>query len=525
MSAEPSAPGESAPRVDGPPDETWHELDRRSPAVAAVVAAGLTLGSAVPVFAGVRDEGRPLWQVLAVIAVAFVVVVGSAALIERVRWRHTRYRITDERVELRFSWVMHRLRSVPRDRVRTVDLTANPLLRLFGVVRVQIGTGQQGGRDNQLVLNPLDRRQAEHLRAELLTRTRPAPTDVAPDGPAAPASAPAIAELRWSWIRYAPVSVTTPILGAAAFGAVLQVADWFGLQETILGEAGELLRDLPVLALLGLVLAVGIVLGVVGSLGLFVELWWGYRLTGEHGMFRVRRGLLTRRSLSLDERRLRGVEVVEPLGARTLRAAKVDVVATGLRAAGDKERSDPKTLLPAAPIAVAHRVAARILGEQRCPTESVRLRRHPVAARRRRLLRALASTLLPAGVLALLGLSPFAVIVLVVGVPVALGLALDAYRNLGHGITGGYVVTRYGAGSRRTVALQRAGVIGWTVTSSPFQRRAGLITLAATTAAQKGAYPIRDVGADDGLRFAEEAVPGLLTPFLEPVPRSTSPES
>src|SRR5206468_2953351 len=106
---------------------------------------------------------------------------------------------------------------------------------------------------------------------------------------------------------------------------------------------------------------VGVIVGVLGSLGLFAELWSGYRLTREDGMLRVRRGLLTTRSLSLDERRLRGVEVVEPLGARLVGAARVDAVASGLRTQGDKERGDPKTLLPPAPRAEAHRVAAEIV--------------------------------------------------------------------------------------------------------------------------------------------------------------------
>jgi putative membrane protein len=103
----------------------------------------------------------------------------------------------------------------------------------------------------------------------------------------------------------------------------------------------------------------------------------------------------------------------------------------------------------------------------------------------------------------------------VVLTPVALALALDAYRNLGHGLSGDYLVTRYGAGSRHTVALLRGGVIGWTVRSSPFQRRAGLVTIAATTGAGHGEYLVRDVGEGEGLALAAEAVPGLLTPFLE----------
>jgi putative membrane protein len=480
--------------------------------VTALLAAGVGLGSAVPVSAGIRGDGRPLWLVITLVAAGILALVGLAALGDRLRWSHTRYRITEERVELRFSWIVHRLRSVPRDRIRTVDLTANPLRRLFGVVKVQIGTGQQAGDNTQLVLNPLDVRLAERLRAELLAR--PAPTEQ-PEKPGA------IAALNWSWIRYAPVSVTTPILGAAAFGGLLQLSDWFGLRRTVLGEAGALLRDLPVPVMIALLVLTGVIIGVLGSLALFVELWWGYRLTRADGVLRVRRGLLTTRSVSLDESRLRGVEVVEPVGARLLGAAKVDAVATGLRGKENDERGDPRTLLPPAPRAVAHRVAAEILGEPTPPTETARLRPHPRAARRRRLIRALGGTLLASTALALLGLLLGAVflhlawIALVIGLPVTIALALDAYRNLGHGITGGFLVTRYGAGSRHTVALQRAGVIGWTVTSSPFQRRAGLITLTATTAANRGAYLIRDVAEGDGLAFADEAVPGLLTPFLE----------
>ncbi|HEV2777973.1 MAG TPA: PH domain-containing protein [Actinophytocola sp.] len=499
----------------------WRELDRRSPAVTALLVAGIALGAAVPMFVSTRDDGVPATLLLPLGAVGILALAGLAAIGDRVRWRHTRYRVTDERVELRFSWVVHRLRSVPRDRIRTVDLTANPLLRLFGVVKVQIGTGQQSGDKTHLVLSPLERRVAERLRAELLDRTE-TPETPAAAAPEPPAAGPeVIAALDWSWIRYAPVSVTTPIIGSAAFGGLLQVSEWFGLQETVMGRIGDFLGERPLAITIAILVAVGVIIGVLGSLALFVELWRGYRLTRESGLLRVHRGLLTTRSLSLDERRLRGVEVAEPLGARLIGGARVDAVATGLRVRGGDERSDPRTLLPAAPRALAHDVAAEIVREPVSPTRSARLCPHPRAARGRRLRWAIGAVLLISGGLALLGtllsdvLLDLAVLTAVAGLPVAVALALDAYRNLGHGITGEYLVTRHGTVSRHTIALQRAGVIGWTITSSPFQRRAGLLTLNATTAANRGSYPVYDVGEGDGLAFADEAVPGLLTPFLE----------
>ncbi|MFY9808605.1 MAG: PH domain-containing protein, partial [Pseudonocardiaceae bacterium] len=99
--------------------------------------------------------------------------------------------------------------------------------------------------------------------------------------------------------------------------------------------------------------------------------------------------------------------------------------------------------------------------------------------------------------------------------PVTVLLALDAYHNLGHAVTSHYLVTRHGAGVRGTVALQRSGVIGWTVSQSFFQRRAGLVTVTATTAAGNGGYSVIDVATADGLAVAQHAVAGLLGPFVQ----------
>ena len=67
---------------------------------------------------------------------------------------------------------------------------------------------------------------------------------------------------------------------------------------------------------------------------------------------------------------------------------------------------------------------------------------------------------------------------------------------------------------RGTVALQRSGVIGWTVSQSLSQRWAGVVTVTATTSAGSGGYQVIDVVTADGLVLAQQAVPGLLDPFL-----------
>jgi putative membrane protein len=488
----------------------WEQLHPRTVPVTLLTVAGILAGVAVPIIIGIDDV--PLWLSVAVAFVGIVVVSGLAALADLMRWRYTTYRVTDERVELRYAWVLHKLRSVPRDRVRTVDLTANPLQRVFGVAKVKIGTGQQTSEHSQLTLDPVSTVVAEELRRVLLRRA----SVVEESGEQA---GPDIARLDWRWIRYAPISVTTPILGAAAFGAVMQVADWFKLQGRVFDTARDLIGEPSLAGFVAILVLVGVILGVVGSLGLFVEMWYRYRLSHEDGNLVMTRGLLTTRSLSLERRRLRGVEVIEPLGARLAGAARVDVIATGM-SQKDDDKTDPKTILPAAPYETARRVAADVLGSPAATATAVV--GHPRAALWRRVRWGLYGALAPAAVLAVLGLLMTDVLLhiawisAVVLTPVAVFLAVESYRNLGHGLATDHLVTRHGVGARRTAALLRTGVIGWTVTSSPFQRRAGLVTIHATTAANKGAYPVYDVGIDEGLRFADEAVPGLLRPFLEP---------
>jgi putative membrane protein len=112
--------------------------------------------------------------------------------------------------------------------------------------------------------------------------------------------------------------------------------------------------------------------------------------------------------------------------------------------------------------------------------------------------------------------------------PAALLLALDRFRNLGHQLTGGFLVTRQGSLVRRTVAVQRTGVIGWTFRQGIGQRRAGLVEVEAITAAGVGGYTVLDVSAPDGVALADAAVPHLLVPFLltpSSTPSSTAPSA
>ncbi|WP_308295890.1 PH domain-containing protein [Streptomyces sp. ISL-96] len=493
----------------------WLRLAPRTVLVAALVMAGIAAGAGVPAFIGLAG-GRPVWQALAWVLSGAVLLIAGGSALDYVRWRRTRYRIGAERAELHTGLLLVKRRSLARERIRSVDLTANVLLRVLGLVKVRIGTGENtGGGESTLELDPVTREEGERLRSELLNRGTP----TAEPGPHREGE---LAVLDPAWIRYAPVSFVAPALGGAAGGGLMQVSEWFGAQGELIGWVRDRFQDTPVVWTIAVLVAGACAAGVVGALGLWVEMWWNYRLEREPGgTLRVRRGLFTTRSISIEERRLRGVELVEPLGVRTLGAARVDAVATGLATDEESSHADHKTLLPAAPRATAEDVAAYVLREAVSPTSAARLTRHPPAARTRRLRWAVGAVLVPVLVLVVLGVLVSDVLLYVAGVcavvllPVAVLLALDAYRGLGHALSGDYLVARSGTVRRTTVALQRGGVIGWTVKQSYFQRRAGLLTLTATTAAGAGAYSVYDAQESEALVFGDAAVQGLLAPFLE----------
>ncbi|HWR48860.1 MAG TPA: PH domain-containing protein, partial [Pseudonocardiaceae bacterium] len=463
-----------------PREPGWQRLDPRMLAVTPLrQLAGFLPVIAVVLVIGIRqDLGGRVYGLLA----GVLVVLLTGAL----RWLTTRYRITSERVELRSGLLNRRARSVPRDRIRSVDVTAGLVHRLFRLSVVKIGTGERtvGVESRELTLNAISAAEAERVRQRLLDPLDTGHLDRS--GITVAPRATELAALNWSWLRFAPLTVSSLVaVGAVAgvFGQLISDVGDVGADFVDVGGVREKLAMAPLWLGVAAFVVLVLVIALVGSALIFVEAWWGFQLVRElGGTLRIRRGLLTTRSVSLEERRLRGVEVLEPPLLRVGRGARTAAVATGL---GGHRGHGRGTLLPPAPRKEAHRVSGAVLAEDPSPT-STTLCRHPLVALRRRLVRATLPVLAGSAALWIAPVPawlPWATLGLL---PVTVLLALDAYRNLGHALTSHYLVTRHGAGVRGTIALQRSGVIGWTVSQSFFQRRADLVTVTVTTAAGSG---------------------------------------
>ncbi|MEC4015450.1 PH domain-containing protein [Streptomyces sp. H27-D2] len=501
--------------MNTPAPAQWRSLDARTLLVhCGWMAAPLGSLALTALATGGRIE-TGAWITLAAIAVSFAVVTGVGLA----RWVRTDYRITDDSFDVRSGLFTRRLRTVPLHRIRTVDLTASPLHRLLGVTVLRAGTAGSSGSRGELVLEALTVPAARRLRAELLTRT----------GAGAAARDSVIARADWRRLRYAPL--TFWVVGGVfvAAGSIYRVLDAIGIEpwqlpfiQDAFHQFGHSMLWLTVPAALLAVLA----LGTAGALALSVENWWNLRLewTDAHTL-RVRRGLFTTRSVAIERARLRGVLLREPLLLRAGGGATVRAVAGGL---GNREENRKRSsLLPPAPRTEAVRVAEGVLQH---PFASTQLTRHPkVALRRRRMRGLLFAVLPPTAVLVGLGLA-FTPVLLhcawlfaSLSTLAVLWLARDAYRNLGHGLQGPFLLVRSGTVSRDTLALQREAIVAWTLSSSPFARRAGLVTLTAAVAAGEDGYRIPDLDAREAPAFAAAAAPGILDEFLADTEARTCP--
>lgn len=469
------------------PDGDWQRLDRRTIAASTVVVAAALSATAVPVAIGLLLNGVGPGWVLFWMVVAVLVGAASTAVAEFIRLAVTDYRVDPHRIERRVRFLSSTTTSLSTGRVRNVEITADVVQRRLGIATVKLASGETDG--SRMTLAALDREGAEQLRRRLLAERATSDTT-------------GLATLDPRWVRYAPVGLATPLMGLVGIGIVFQVADWFNAVPRMVDWIWDRIGGLPIPVIVVGVAALTLAAGVVAAVATFVESWWGLRLDRHRdGSLELRRGLLVGRHSSFDGRRIRGVTLHEPPGIRAMGAARLDVVASGVGAGSDSDGQQKQSaaLVPASPRPVSAGVAEAILGEP----VPVRLRAHPPAARLRRLVRAAALVVV---VVTLISAGPALFwshlwwvppAVAVVTAVLAGWAAVDNSRGLGHAVTDGVVALRKGSLLRRTDVLTRDGILGWNLRRSPLQRRAGLVTMVATTAGGGGAFRLPDVAAAD----------------------------
>jgi len=440
------------------------------------------------------DDGPATLVALAVL-ITLLSLLGAA-----VSWWRFTYVVGDRTVVVTRGVLTRSVRTVPLDRVRGVEVEAPLLHRVFGLVRVRIdaAAGSAVTGTEELLVDGVPRAEGDRLRAALLQRSRPAPTDGAAaeglgSGPSADPVEEEIARFDNRWLLYAPLVGGYLAVPLAAIGALGRLVDELPDRYVPDVQGPAVVTASMIAAAVALALLVVVLGSVLGA----AVVNWRFRLVRRGGSLIAVRGLVTRRHTELEIDRIRGYTISEGLGMRLVGAARASALVTGL---GDATRRGQ--LLPLGPRTEAWALGGRLV-EAPGP-----LRGHPPAARRRAVVGAVVPGLvvLAAGVaLAALegwwGVAAAGAVLTVLGVPVGLG----RYAALGHAAGPRSLAVRSGWLVRSHTVLQRRAVIGWQVRQSPFQRRAGLATVLACVGAGSGGYAAVDLAAEEAAEFAETA--------------------
>jgi putative membrane protein len=487
---------------------------RRLSGWTVVVRAGREMGTLV--FAGVT--GLILGGLSAGLSVTMAGVAMSL-LHNVLKWATFSYTVHDDRIELRRTLIARSVTNIPIDRIRGVDISTTLPHRALGVAVVHIDAAT-GETASEGTLNAVSRREAVRLRQVLLSRPHGREDD-APAGVDPPCRGVVHARALPRWYLYAPLSgayMLTPFaLVGSLFGALYNLGDDLGLlTERRLERLGRGAAGLPPTLAVGAVVLLLLAMPVA-SVVVYALFNWDFTLRavgGEGGdrdsMIVAERGLITRRSVSLEHGRIRGVELRDNPLERLAGVARLGVLVTGL---GDSEHR--RRLLPTSPLAVVRDAVGRVLGVPASPgTVLTTLTRHPPAALGRRVSRAVLPPLAAALCGLAMGWLPLvygSVVLALLCVP----LALDRYRQLGHAADGTLLGVRSGSLRRHQVVIEHRAVVGWELRQSLFQRRAGLATLVAGVGAGRGGYPMIDLAEEDALALIQEITPQWIGPFLD----------
>lgn len=511
MTSSPSTE-ESGSGTGAPPGSAAEER-RLHPAGAAIIAIR-GAGSAWFVAVGIIAGAGPVVGVPIVLALGLV-ILGGAYL----EWRVTRYAVVDGGLRYRSGLLARKELDVPASRISALDTTRGILQRIFGVVALQVQTPGGGGKP-ELVLHAVSLAEAERLRHALGHRGADrAPAAVGgPAGGGAPATAEAGAssagasaaaashrvagaggaqaqfvnpralpeEEAQTVFRLGPrelllAGATSPsgaLIGAMAALLYGPVADLVGdsTKSTLESGAEDAVNGAPVLVVLLVIVAL-VVFSILGTVLAFA----GFQVTRDDRRLRVKRGLLTERTGTVQLDRIHALRIVETPIRQLLGYVSVEAEVAGWAAQDD----GVKAIAPFVRRADLAELLPQLVPGYSWPQGA--LEPPPRRAMRRYVVR---SAWFPAAVAVGLVVAPLGwwrllLAAVLLGAGVALGVAKA--RAAGWRIDDRLLVVRSRGVARQTVValVDRLQLRG--ARTSPFQRRANLAALVVRLSSRRTA--------------------------------------
>jgi putative membrane protein len=480
--------------------------ERRLHPVGMVLAALGTIrrwigAAAFPGVAALINGQFGMRTLLLVLLIAVLISVFSAVW-GVLSWRATTYRVSGGAFHLKRGVLQKSERSLPLERIQSVNTVQGIVQRLFGVVEVRVEAAG-GGEEPEISLPALSRNDARTLREEL-TRTRRASGEVGE----VLQEEPSPTVLRRLSVRNLLVAgMTSGQIGIAA-SVVLGVSQTVDqlLPRDLAERFSEALLPRTVYAILLLVLAFALFAWMLAILGTVLA-HAGFTLSrsADGKYLHIKRGLISRYETTVPLARIQAVKVVEGSLRQPFGLAAVRVESAGFA----EERGVSTILFPLLPRKEVEEFVRATAPSFVAPLQD--LKPLPARARRRYAFRATLPVLL---VSALAGIFffPWGLSVLLLALPAAL-YGLLRHRAAGYSLDGDRLVLRFRRLARTTVVASRSRLQSRGYSVSPFQRRLELATLKVEVASGSGgaAFRLVDMEAVSVVDLAERLGPEVAT--------------
>ncbi len=411
-----------------------------------------------------------------------------------VHWVVLRWRIRDDRLEIRTGLFVRQVRIIGPDRIQNAEIVRHPIHRLAGVAEVRLDTA--GGLAAEGLLSALALPEAEALLADLdaLRRAATRPTDAVPldEAPETLLLAQSLPEV----LGHGLSSLRSGSL-VILVGVGLEVAE-----QVPAARDAFLAEGLPP-RLLAAVLLGSWVLGMGVSAGASLLRWHRLVIRSSADRLVVEHGLLTRRRVTLPRRRLQVLLVEEPLLRRLMGYATVHVETAALAVGPDGLRQ-AEAILPMVDRDRLPDLCREVLPDADLDPWTGALARPPASVLAWRIgwilvgggfLLAPAALVLGPWVLLAMGLWPVAV----------LGAVLD-WAWQGWAVSERVLVGRRGFWNRRSFVLPRARVQAVHAIQGPVLRLLGLARVVVHAAGSTVLLPPVTAAAAAGL--LDGAAPG-----------------
>lgn len=506
----------SSPQTaESPSGPAWH---RAHPAYIVTALVRNIRGLIIPIGVLVLSRGFEGGLSSLITLGLTLVVMLIAGFFGALDWWFFRYALTPENLLVHSGVISKQERTVPYQRIQTVDLEEAPLDRLLGVAKMRIETAATGSGESEVKIQAIARDQAQTLRERLLRARQEAraghvsaPVDAeALEGVTVTGAVAAAGEIirSLSTGRLLMAGATSGTIGPAAaiVGVALQFADdivprsWW--ERVPWEDVESAATSVTVVASLLIIVAI---LAWLLAIGGTVLTFYGFELRREDDNLMVQYGLLDRRRTTIPIRRIQAIRIEEGMLRQPFGLATVRYESAGQ---AGRDEGGSGVLFPLMP-----KKDVTALLERACPDFAAEVT-HASLGRlpRRSLARYVVADLFGTAVMVVAALLlirawqdgfPWWSYLALALFPIVAVYDWLQFHDAGWALDDRHLLMRWRSAARVTIITQRRRIQHRATTSNPFQRRADLVTFRVAVAAggMGGHYALAHLDRADGERL------------------------